>query len=197
MFIDQVASGTPLEIDEIEPGLYDISIRSDRYLDFDSEIAILGQRQQNTLVAPLSAWAVVTVDSNPSGATISVEGESLGETPASAEILQGYRSLEISKPGYNHNINVEAGVDQALASVLLEKADGTISLRSNPVGANVTLNGRYRGQTPLSIVLGPNQSYDLELSKAGFESFRREIAVRPDEDLVLDEDLQPLPEWSA
>ena len=197
VFIDQVGSGTtPLEIDEIEPGLYDISIRSDRYLDFDSEIAILGQRQQNTLVAPLSpAWAVVTVDSKPSGATISVEGESLGETPASVEMLQGYRSLEISKPGYKTyatNINVEAGVDQALASVLLEKADGTISLRSNPIGANVTLNGRYRGQTPLSIVLGPNQSYDLELSKAGFESFRREIAVRPDEDLVLDEDLQPL-----
>ena len=197
VFIDQVARGTtPLDIDEIEPGLYDISIRSDRYLDFDSEITIVGQRQQNSLVAPLSpAWAMISVDSNPNGATISVEGEELGETPATVEVLQGYKSIEISKPGfktYSTNLEVSAGVDQTLASILLEKADGTIALRSTPDGANVTLDGRYRGQTPLSIVLAPNQTYALELSKAGFEPFKRSILVRPDEDLILDEDLQPL-----
>jgi formylglycine-generating enzyme required for sulfatase activity len=197
VFLNQIASGsTPLNLDEIDPGLYDISIRSDRFLDYDSEITIIGRRQENTLVASLSpAWAMIGVETAPSGATISVEGEILGTTPATVEVLQGYRGIEITKPGYkmfSTNIDVSAGVDQALANIVLEKADGKIALRSTPAGANITVNGRYRGQTPLSLTLAPNQAYKLELSKAGYEPFTRDLELRPDQDLVLDESLQPI-----
>lgn len=197
VFVDQQAVGiTPLTLDEIAPGLRDISIRSDRYLDFDTEITIKGRRQENTLVAPLSpAWAMLDVTSNPGEATITVDGEELGVTPGSVEILQGYRILSLSKPGYKTfetNLEVVAGEDINLPPVLLEKADGSLTLRSEPSGANVTLNGRYRGQTPLSLVLAPNQKYRLELSKAGYEPLRRQLNLKPEQELALTENLQPI-----
>lgn len=197
VFLDQQAVGvTPLNLDEVEPGLYDISIRTDRFLDFDSEVTVLGKRQENNFVAELApAWALIEVSSDPSDATISVEGETLGQTPGSVEILQGYRNIEISKAGFKTfatNIDIKAGVDQSLPKVLLENADGKISLRSEPAGANVKIDSRYRGQTPLSLVLAPNQGYQLELSKAGYQPFEQGIQVKPDQDLVLNETLQPV-----
>ncbi len=197
VFIDQIAVGTtPLSLDEIEPGLHDISIRTDRYLDFDTEITTLGQRHDNVLIAPLlPAWAEITITTEPSGANVSVNGEPLGVTPGTVEILEGYRIVEINKPGYKTfetNVEVKAGVDQTLPPVLLERADGRVSLRSSPAGANITLNGRYRGQTPLSLVLAPNQNYKLELTKAGFEPLSRQLNIKPEEDLSLVENLTPI-----
>lgn len=197
VFIDQVAVGTtPLNLDEVEPGLRDISIRTDRYLDYDTELTIQGRREENQLVAELlPAWANVSVSSEPADAEISVDGEPLGMTPGSVEILQGYRILTINKSGYKTyetNLEVIAGADQGLPPILLEKADGKVSIKSSPPGANVTLNGRYRGQTPLSIVLAPNTPYTLELTRAGYEPFTRSLNVKPEQDLSLNENLQPI-----
>ena len=197
VFIDQVAVGTtPLLLDEIEPGLHDVSIRSDRFLDFDTEITALGKRQDNDLVALLSpAWALIEISTNPEGAQISVEGSVLGTTPAVVEILQGYRGLEIMKDGYKTfetNLDVVAGVAQNLPNILLEKADGKISLTSKPLGANVTIDGRYRGQTPLSLILPPSPRYAIQLTKAGYEPFQRNITVKPEQDLALNEALRPI-----
>jgi formylglycine-generating enzyme required for sulfatase activity len=197
VYIDQQLVGTtPLRLDEIDAGLHDISLRSERYLDYDTEVTIIGRREQNALSAILSpAWAMVEVISVPDGANIRIDGKDVGLTPNTVEILQGYRGIDIKKDGFKMfetNIDVVAGNDTTLPQILLEKADGKVSINSKPAGANVTVNGRYRGQTPVALTLAPNEGYDLVLSKAGYEPFQRTINLKAEQDIALNESLSPI-----
>ncbi|MFT6643904.1 MAG: sulfatase activating formylglycine-generating enzyme [Patiriisocius sp.] len=197
VYIDQKLVGTtPLRLDEIEPGIHDLKLTSSRYLDYDTEVTVVGQRELNELTAALSpAWAIIELTSEPAGATISIDGEAAGVTPSNVEVIQGYRAIDVKKDGFKvfeTNIDVTAGINTALPRIMLEKADGTVSVGSNPSGANLSVNGRYRGQTPVSLTLAPKQSYTFVLSKAGYEPFKRNIKLNPEQDIALHESLKPI-----
>ncbi len=197
VLVDQTFVGiTPLTIDNIEPGLHDIELRGERYLPFQTDIAIEGRRIEQTLIAELlPAWADVTINSAPEGAEVLVDGEALGLTPASIEVLEGERTIGLKKQGYKlwqSNLTVLAGEPLALADVDLIKSDGLVSINSEPPGVNVTIGDRYRGQTPLTVALAPGADYGVLLSKAGYSPIRRTISVRPEEDLALNLKLSPV-----
>jgi formylglycine-generating enzyme required for sulfatase activity len=187
---------TPLRLETIAPGIHDIRLVSDRYQPYDTEIDIEGKQIEQSLVATLvPAWAEVTLSSLPEGATVVVEGETVGNTPATVQILQGKRALQLSKPGFKTwqtSIDVEPLVAQTLPLVKLMRSDGQITVTTSPPGANVTIADRYRGQTPLAIVLPPNSSYTVQLSKVGYVPVTRTIRVEPDQDLMLNAALEPV-----
>ncbi|HJP51394.1 MAG TPA: PEGA domain-containing protein [Pseudomonadales bacterium] len=197
ILLDQKQVGvSPLILDQIEPGLHDISVRSARYLNYDTEISIDGMRQTQTLSIPLSpAWANITISSQPSDAQILIDGVVTSTTPDSIEALQGERSIQIRKKGYKTwqtELPVRADIDQTLDTVILEKSDGKVSVASTPAGANVNINGRYKGQTPIRLTLAPSLAYEIRLSKAGYRPVTRNITVDPDEDLSLSNKLSPV-----
>jgi hypothetical protein len=49
-------------------------------------------------------------------------------------------------------------------------ATGTLIVRSTPSGAGVTVNGRWRGRTPLTLDQLPLQSYDVRVVQSGYEA---------------------------
>ena len=71
-------------------------------------------------------------------------------------------------------------------------ADGKVSITSEPPGANVTIGGKYSGQTPLDVTLPPGISYRILLSRAGFEQTSQTILVEPDEDISINRQLKPI-----
>jgi formylglycine-generating enzyme required for sulfatase activity len=50
-------------------------------------------------------------------------------------------------------------------------------VNSIPRGANVTVNGRYRGQSPLTLDLAPDVNYEIGLSKAGYGISSRKVRL--------------------
>lgn len=197
VYLDQAEVGTtPLTIDSVTPGLHDIRVLPARYLPYDTDIDITGKRVKQAIKASLTpAWANITITSLPDGADITADGKHLGKTPASVELLQGSRTLKVSKPGYKiwqSSIDVDAGKDRTLAPITLVRADGTVTITTRPPGANVTIGGRYRGQSPLDVNLAPGEDYDVLLTKVGYEAVKRKISVAPEQDLALDTRLQPV-----
>jgi formylglycine-generating enzyme required for sulfatase activity len=197
VFVDQVSMGkVPVTIDEIEPGLHDISIHSSRYLPYETELLIEGMRQEQELIAILEpAWAEVSFTTLPPDAKISVDGEVQGSTPVTVEILEGDRTLEIRKPGYKiwqSELNVVHGQPIEVPEVTLIKSDGKVAIKTNPPGVNITIGKRYRGQSPLSVTLAPGKSYEVLLSKAGYEPITRTIQVEPEQDVSLNLSLKPV-----
>jgi formylglycine-generating enzyme required for sulfatase activity len=197
VLVDQTIVGkTPLTIDPIAPGLHDVSLVSDRFRTYDTEIEINGKREEQILTVTLQpAWADVTVNSLPVGATILVDGESVGTTPATVEVIEGKREIQLQQGGYKtwqSTIEVTAGEALELAVAKLIRSDGKLSITTTPAGANVTIGGQYRGQTPLAVELKPGTTYPILLSRAGFELVQRNIKVEPDEDIVLDTTLNPV-----
>jgi hypothetical protein len=56
-------------------------------------------------------------------------------------------------------------------------ATGQLTVRSRPSGATVTVNGRQRGETPLTLENLTYGAYDLRLSQTGYQAERRRVTL--------------------
>ncbi len=196
LILDQQNMGAiPLTLDTIAAGLHDVSIVSERYLTFDTEVDIRGKREHQFLAIKLSpAWAAIEISSKPANADIIVDGELVGRTPASLDLMQGIREIRIKRKGFKiwrTRLNVTAGENQSLARIDLIKADGKLAIRSQPSDASITVSGEFKGNTPLDLKLAPGASYLVSLSKAGYLPTSQVLSIEPDEDIMLDLTLEP------
>ena len=166
---------------ELEPGPHSVRVEADAYLPFTGVIDVAGlDLLENFSVQLVPRWANVRVESEPQGAKIFSGTDELGVTPATIELLEGSHEITISKDGFSAwdgTVVAEPNVDQALPLIELEPADARLAVNTIPRGANVTVNGRYRGQSPLTLSLAPGIDYDIGLSKAGYGVTRRSLRL--------------------
>lgn len=192
----EVIGQTPLQRIELAAGEHEVLIRKERYESQQQIVNMEGRQQEQSLrVELLPAWANVSFASSPAGATVTVDGEQIGITPLNAELLAGEHEVLIklnAHKAWTDSLLVEARVDQNLPLIELEEADGLVLLQSTPSNAGVTLDGAYQGQTPLEITVPPGRAHELTFFLNGYEETRRTIQTRPDQELALDIQLDPI-----
>ena len=187
---------TPLEPLELERDEYTLFIRADLHHDFVETVTIEGKGTIVELEATLEpAWGTVTFTSEPKGAMIRVAGTSYGPTPVNAKLAEGTHSYDVILGGhkpYQGRVHVVSGTAETVGPARLELVDGNLVVLSVPGAVNVTVNGKYAGQTPLTLSLPPNQNYQLELSRAGYDSAIRGVSVSSSESQTITVTLEPL-----
>jgi formylglycine-generating enzyme required for sulfatase activity len=175
---------TPLVDIEIKPGVHRLEFNADRYLAQVLELTVRGGGERQALVASLTPnWAPVSLTTLPPGAEVQVDGEVVGVTPIEMQLTAGEREIEAHLSGYNawrDKIVVNANEPLTLPDVKLSLADGRVDLASNPSAANVSIDGEYRGRTPLALRLTPGKPHELTLTKPGYETATRELSVAAD-----------------
>ncbi len=166
---------------ELEPGEHSVRVESERFLPFSGVVSMPGlDLLENVNVQLVPRWANVTIESEPPGATILADGEEVGVTPATIELLEGSHEVTLTREGFSAwdgNVEAEPNVAQALPLIRLEPADARLIVNTIPRGANVTVNGRYRGQSPITLSLAPDVDYEIGLSKAGYGVTRRNLRL--------------------
>ncbi|OGT74216.1 MAG: hypothetical protein A3H44_13560 [Gammaproteobacteria bacterium RIFCSPLOWO2_02_FULL_57_10] len=187
---------TPLRDIELEPGEYELTVVADRYLPHTEVINVPGRSAVSQFSAALQqAWGEVSFTTEPAGAEVLVDGQLVGTTPYNAEILQGEHEVTLKLTGHKawqDRLEIAAGEVIALPSVALERADGLVFIRSQPSGANVTINGQFSGQTPLEVALPPGRTHEVTLFRSGFDAASRSIQTRPDEEQDITVSLTPI-----
>lgn len=170
---------TPLRDSEIEPGQYRLQVQADRYLPYEEAIQIEGRSVISEHSLELEpAWAEISFSTQPAGAEVLVDEQVVGVTPYRAEILQGRHEVTLKLEGHKAwqtRLDVVAGESRQLDTVTLERADGLVFIRSQPSGANVTINGEYRGLTPVEVALAPGRQHQVTLFHNGFDSATRQV----------------------
>ncbi len=166
-------------------GRHALSIETERYLSAEREIEVAGLGRDETFAFALQpAWATLHLDSRPPGAAVVLDGVPLGTTPLEAELLQGTRTLILSHPGHKPvrlDLPVEAGATLHLDAVVLPPADGSLALGSTPSGATVTVDGAYRGTTPLRLELASGTPHRLRLALPGHRPLEQEVTLEPEQ----------------
>jgi hypothetical protein len=196
ILIDGLAIGeTPLQGTKIPSGTHSISFEHERYLPHEATIDIEGYGSKQELHVELEpAWAMVTLRTEPEDAALSVDGEELGTTPLELELIAGSRELVFSKENFSPleiALEVVAGEDVTPAVYQLEPAPAKVAIASVPSGATVTIDGGYKGLTPLSIELSPKDKHLLRLTLPGYQSANRKVLLEPKEERDLDIKLEP------
>lgn len=185
---------TPLTLENISPGRHQLSLSHPRYFSQTLAVDVEGRDITHELALLLEpAWGHITLDSDPPGAEIRVGDRVAGTTPATVAVLAEGEEVTLRLPGYKpwqKTLRVDAGETLALDPILLEPADAQVQVSSTPTGATVTVNGDYRGRTPLTLALAPGDSR-LAFFLDGYRTEERSLSLDSGEERSLNVDLQP------
>jgi hypothetical protein len=101
-----------------------------------------------------SANGTLSINSNPPGAQVVVDGQMSGVTPLSLALKAGPHNVELRGSGDPRQIPVTITAGKELSQYIeLPKvtAFGQLQIRTEPAGANVTVDGIPRGKSPVLV----------------------------------------------
>jgi PEGA domain len=131
---------------------------------------------------------VLTIISDPSGASVFINGKPAGKVPVSG-VLQfikyspGDYAIELRLPGYQtyqEGVIVRPDTETTVNAILHQNLTGTLKFISFPGGGSVFLDGSYLGITPLeegNITYG---AHEVLIRLNGYEDWTGPALVKPD-----------------
>jgi eukaryotic-like serine/threonine-protein kinase len=131
------------------------------------------RNSKKKVAAPVVVPGQITVDSTPQGAQVQLDGatDPTWVTPLSVSSLDpGPHSITISKSGYVTDSRTVKVVSGSKSSVVihLNQLSATLSVTSNPPGANIYVDGRDMGKlTPAQVSVDKGQHVVL-IRKPGY-----------------------------
>ena len=167
---------------KIAAGEHVAALSHERYQPATVRFEVVGRDQPQTVSAALTPnWADITIPTRPSGAEVWIDDENSGVvTPGPAPILAGERLVSIQLAGHKpwkDILLVEAGQPQQLPPVTLERSDARLAVKSTPAGASITVDGDYRGVTPLNVTVAPGRR-EVRAFKVGYGAETRSLQAR-------------------
>lgn len=181
----------------LRPGEYTLTALKRCYEPLSRSIKVAGERSQTLRlqmeklpgVASLRVHQEGYSSVEIQGARIQIDGEEVGTTPIQdLKLKPGRRSVEIFAENYQDlrtQVDVEGcGVFQALQFALLP-AWGDVTIGSMPEGAEVRIDGKPVGETPLKLQLLPG-TYSVEVSANRYKTWRTQLAVKANQPETLD-----------
>jgi formylglycine-generating enzyme required for sulfatase activity len=197
VMIDGEPRGTaPGLIEDIPRGSHMVEFRKHRYFPLRRKIDIEGRgRTQTESVELEPAWGQMRIVSIPEAAEVFVDGQSVGVTPLTTEILETGTLLALAKKGYKsweRQVSIKAGSSETHPTVELAVADGRVDVSTTPAGAHVRVDGEFRGVTPVSVELSPLADHRLELYLEGYRKAERTVQVEPEGQSRLALQLKPI-----
>jgi formylglycine-generating enzyme required for sulfatase activity len=176
---------TPFPPVEVPAGERTVVVSAEGYVAFQTTLEIEGRGAEQRLdVALVANSAPVTFETTPPGATVRVDGRALGTTPLTVAVSAGRRaasfSLEAFKPA-SRSFTVVAGAPLRVPAVTLAPADAVLVLATDPEGASVTVDGKWRGETPVELVVAPRRPLPVRVNRAGYEDATLTVEIAPGE----------------
>jgi len=181
----------------LQPDTYVLRAQKQGYRDLEKSLSVGDEKKQvfryglDKLPGRLAVTAhdVNQVSQVITGARIFLDGQPVGITPATVDDVQpGLRRLLVEAERYKP-LETEVAVQgmgtlQNVALALVPAWAG-VQIRSMPEGAQVFLDGRRVGQTPLHLDLDEGV-YSLKLSMDRYKPKQIQLEVKADQPVTLD-----------
>jgi hypothetical protein len=161
----------------VNTGPHKIQVVADGY-NAEEQSVLVERGEDEVLTLDLSrSMGRLTVETTPSSAEVEIETssfqyEQIGRTPVrSYEYEAGTYDLRISKDGYqtiSDEVTLESGT-LTEKSYELERAMGTLVVKSDPSGADVYIDKNYRGTTREEVEVAAGR-YEVEVREDGYRS---------------------------
>ncbi len=149
---------------------------------------------ENFKLQPVTS--AVLILSDPVGATITRDGATAGVTPLLLpEVAVGRYRIDIALTGYKSQqveLNVAGSTPQRINASLVSSS-ASLDVTSVPEGASVTVNGVYRGVTPIKVdKIQEGQSF-LEVVAEGYSPYKEQFQLAAGETFAVHTPLLALP----
>ena len=188
--IDGIEYGQTFFQDKIAPGKHSIRLSKPLYYSVVKEVEVDPGGMQNLELKLKPNFGSISVTSNPAGARIMLnDRQELQATPYTVNALQsGQYDLTISFPDYRdftQMVTISDGVESKIDAVLVP-AFGWLTLSSNPTGAQILIDDRDIGVTPITDHRLPSGNYVLTVRTEYYKEYQLMITIEDGKTLQQD-----------
>jgi len=178
---DNYEGETPRRIDFIPVGSHTVRLSKEGYRDYVQQVWIQAN-QTTTISISLIVEAIrykLSINSNPSGARVFVDGIPRGITPTYTYVTPGYHQVKLELEGYlDYEETVHITRDMLL-NINLQVAEGALVVFSEPSGADVYVDDRYYGRTPITIQRIPAGRRIVTIKMPGYADWTDDVLIEP------------------
>jgi len=176
----------------MRPGEYRLEALRECFLPLDHSFRVSAEKSQNLDLKMQKRPGSLNIRAHQSGVTaneivgaqVVVDDTDVGNTPIeNLEIIPGLRRLEIRAGNYQDlqtDVNIHGCGELQELNLALLPAWSDVTLGSVPPGANVLIDGKSLGVTPLRIQLAAG-NYTLEISADLYKTWKHLLVVKPNE----------------
>jgi hypothetical protein len=179
---------TTLQITDIGVGDHEIRVEKNLYYSY-SEIVNIQPDMIGEVKAELKPnFGSLSINSVPTGSVVMINGQVKGKTPYSIDrIKSDSYNITVSKDlyhTYEENFIIIDGSENP-RDISLTPAFGELTVKTNPTGAEVRIDGQSRGATPFELDELPSGNYHLTLTKDLFQTIDLDIVIEDGKNLEL------------
>ena len=149
--------------------------------------------------------ALISITTEPPGSTVRINGKDIGAAPIpNYQVPAGNVSMRIQRQKYktiDTSFVLERGESKTLALSLEKVAGpvvpepmGSLEITSEPLGAEVYIDGRATGKTPTTLAEIPAGTHTIELRREGFKDFVTTVKVSQEQISKVEGNLVMIPE---
>ena len=179
----------------IELGVYTYTVVTDKYHNSEGRIVLdkrNGHHVEKVILRP--NFSNITFKAAP-GADIYINDEKVGTGTWNGDLKAGVYSVECRKPKHKsvvEMIKIVENNDRVIELRSPVPQTGVLAVTSNPLGANIKVDGKDYGVTPKNIVDLLIGSHKVEISKKNYKSVVTTVEIREDETTECDTKLNKI-----
>ena len=181
VFVDDELIGTaPVKSDKLSSGEHSVRLVLNKYKPYTTTVTIRDNQTTNLNPTLSADFATVSLTA-PNGATIWVNGTQKGTGSWSGELSTGTYIFEARKEGHRaQKLTKTISATPARQSYTLDAPTpitGSVDINSSPAMADIYLDGKLVGSSPMKIndiIVG---SHTLKLSRKGYDDYTKTVTV--------------------
>lgn len=193
VYIDNKRVGeTPYSSDRLASGTYKVRVMKEMFKTTE-ETFVVADGQTTNAVLDMSANFVETTISTDALSDIYVDEQFKAKGQWSGRLSEGSHFIEVKKDKHrtvSKNISLTLGKKETIMMDSPEPIYGFLEISSNPIRADIYIDGQHCGQTPKvisNLIIG---KHELKLEKQGCATSISSIDITEGETLRINETLQ-------
>jgi len=204
-------------VSNLQPGQHSITVSKAGYSTDTRTVEVASGGKSTVVIHLAQVMASLAVTSDPAGASVYVDGRDTGKvTPARVSLDKGTHVILVRKMGYidettsaqfvlgqtvsiSPTLRALGNVDSIRTVGKMKKlfggnggqpGQGTISIRTQPKGAQVAVNQRMLDKgSPVEVMLDPG-NYVVDITLSGYAPIHKVVSVDKGGKAVVDEVMQ-------
>lgn len=122
----------------------------------------------------------ISVNSDPTGANVTISGEFKGTTPLDISVAAGSHEVRVELDGYavqTRTVQLTGGTTKTESFTLAEVPSGFLDISSTPRGAEILVDGASKGSTPMSRLRVSVGQHRVEIRMNGYDSVFQDVTM--------------------
>ena len=186
---------TPIDVPQLTPGLQAVEIFKDGHKPARElvPLAFAEKGEAHYSLDPIVGKLLLTL--KPRDAQVTIDSQTYGEIKSDLTLAAGTHMLKVAKEGYHpYSSEIILSEDTPLeVEVGLKPILTTFKISSQPKGAAVTVDGKDKGKTPLTVKDVSFGEHEVGVRLAGHEKFLKTVKVDSDKPMEISAELVALP----